>query len=196
MKYFVISDLHFGHINILRYCPNRKYSSIHDMEEDIIKRWNKQVSNEDLVFILGDITFNFNERTIDIFKRFKGRKIVIRGNHDKKPNKLLDYGIELVVDELKFSIYGYTFIMSHYPYRCNYLKYLLYKFLYLFTNKWYHKIRFFNKQPVNKGEYLLHGHIHYGHKIKDNMINVAWDLYNQPITFSEIIKLINRKSKL
>ena len=53
-KNFYIADLHFGHKNIIRY-DNRQFASVDEMDNTLIKNWNSVVSNDDTVYILGDI---------------------------------------------------------------------------------------------------------------------------------------------
>ena len=53
MIYF-IADPHFGHENILKLC-DRPFSSVEEMDELLIRRWNETVSDEDTVYLLGDL---------------------------------------------------------------------------------------------------------------------------------------------
>lgn len=78
MKYY-ISDLHFGHENIIRLC-NRPFRSVEEMDEAMIKNWNSVVKDNDEVYILGD--FNFKSSGEDYLKRLNGKKFLIVGNHD------------------------------------------------------------------------------------------------------------------
>lgn len=52
MNYY-ISDTHFGHRNIIAL-DGRPYHDIQEMKLDMICRWNKRVTGNDTVFILGD----------------------------------------------------------------------------------------------------------------------------------------------
>jgi len=54
MKKFYTSDLHLGYKNILRF-DNRPFQSLDEMTEIIIDNWNNAVSNDDLVYVLGDM---------------------------------------------------------------------------------------------------------------------------------------------
>jgi len=67
IRTYVISDTHFGHINILTFKrsngePLRAFSSIEEMDETIVENWNKTV-------------------------RPNGHKRLVRGNHDLFPTK-------------------------------------------------------------------------------------------------------------
>ena len=55
-KIFYVSDLHFGHFNILRY-DNRPFANTHEMEDVITKHWNSRVRPDDTVYILGDVSW-------------------------------------------------------------------------------------------------------------------------------------------
>lgn len=54
-KIYFTSDLHFCHKNILSY-DNRPYDTIEEMNRDIVETWNSIVSENDIIFLLGDIT--------------------------------------------------------------------------------------------------------------------------------------------
>lgn len=79
---FFTSDLHFGHRNVINFC-NRPYADIKEMSEKLIANWNAVVTNNDIVFVLGD-TFWFNDsRTIKkVLERLNGKEIyILPGNH-------------------------------------------------------------------------------------------------------------------
>ena len=81
MKVFIISDTHFNHANIIKYC-NRPFKDTKEMDEMMIKNWNETVSNKDIVLHLGDFGLGKKEYIASIVKRLNGKKILIMGNHD------------------------------------------------------------------------------------------------------------------
>lgn len=82
MKTFIIADTHFGHENIIRYC-NRPFESASEMDKALITNWNNTISNDDIVWILGDFALSSKDYTKSIIKSLKGRKKLILGNHDR-----------------------------------------------------------------------------------------------------------------
>ena len=82
MKTFVIADPHFGHKNIIQYC-NRPFESVSEMDKAIIDNWNKTVSNDDIIWVLGDFALASRDYTKSIIKSLRGRKRLILGNHDR-----------------------------------------------------------------------------------------------------------------
>ena len=81
MKYY-ISDLHLFHENAIRF-DQRPFESVQQMHDTILKNWNDRVMNGDYVYILGDVSMRGkNEDLIAFVARLKGRKVLIRGNHD------------------------------------------------------------------------------------------------------------------
>lgn len=82
---FFISDMHFGHSNILKFTnpdgsPVRTFSSVEEMDELMIQNWNKTVSPCDKVYCLGDVSIN--KKYISQLYRCNGDKVLIKGNHD------------------------------------------------------------------------------------------------------------------
>lgn len=80
---YFTGDLHFGHENVLRF-DGRPFSSVEEMDEELISRWNNKVGKGDIVYILGDMIWK--SRTDDaatLLNRLNGQKILIKGNHDK-----------------------------------------------------------------------------------------------------------------
>ncbi len=85
-KIFLIADTHFGHENIIKY-ENRPFDDLKDMDEVMIKKWNSVVGKDDIVYHLGDVSFYNKEKTKAIISRLNGKKILIKGNHDKDSNQ-------------------------------------------------------------------------------------------------------------
>lgn len=84
-RIFFSSDHHFGHENVIRFCA-RPYSSVEEMDADMVKRWNEVVGPEDRVFYLGDFAMRMHPRRLrEVFDSLNGIKSFIPGNHDKGP---------------------------------------------------------------------------------------------------------------
>lgn len=82
---WIISDTHFNHHNIIKYC-DRPFKSSQEMDEVLIQNWNSVVKPNDIVYHLGDVYFggNFTPR-----ERLQGRKRLILGNHDNGKDQRL-----------------------------------------------------------------------------------------------------------
>lgn len=81
MKTFITSDHHFGHTNIIKLC-NRPFSSIEEMDAEMVRRWNLLVDKDDLVYHLGDL-FWTEKAAKEILPQLNGVIHLILGNHDK-----------------------------------------------------------------------------------------------------------------
>lgn len=108
-KVFVYSDSHFGHAKIIEYA-NRPYSSVEEMDEDLIRRWNETVSNDDIVFHLGDFAFGSVEKQKSYFDRLNGAKFLVLGNHDGSASRTSRVGF---LDPVKSRIHQYGDIDIH-----------------------------------------------------------------------------------
>lgn len=112
-KVYILSDTHFGHENIIKYC-NRPFTSVQEMDEAMIKNWNSVVDREDTVLHLGDFGLGKREYIRDIIGKLNGKKILIKGNHDHWSDEFYrDAGFWYVS---KFPIvYRNFYILSHAP---------------------------------------------------------------------------------
>lgn len=91
---FLTSDLHFGHVNIIKYC-DRPWNNVDEMERGLINNWNSVVKNDnDIVYMLGDFAMggNLPYRVPMLLSRLRGIKHLIAGNHDPKATTSLDVG--------------------------------------------------------------------------------------------------------
>lgn len=113
MKIFAISDQHYGHENIIKYCKRDVPNAGEDMIR-MIKAHNATVGDDDLVVFVGDVSCSQQGRIWlpKIMEKLKGRKILVRGNHDHiTKSQYLSMGFERVEDILILG--GYVF--CHYP---------------------------------------------------------------------------------
>jgi len=98
MIYFT-ADQHFGHKNIIRYC-GRPYAHTREMDEDMIRRWNEVVTDEDVVYHLGDFALVSSKRLYRYTSRLRGQLHLVIGNHDKTAAKMRRGGFRDVVKRL------------------------------------------------------------------------------------------------
>ena len=82
MKYFT-ADTHFGHRWISK---KRGFSSTDEHDNYIIDKWNSIVKPGDETYILGDLTYDW-ENIGSILQRLNGQKFLIIGNHDRINNR-------------------------------------------------------------------------------------------------------------
>ena len=95
-KIYFIADTHFGDETIIKY-ENRPFCSVREMDEEMIKRWNAVVADEDEVYVLGD--FGADGYEGEVLSKLHGTKYLVKGNHDAKPNaKYREFGFEEVYD--------------------------------------------------------------------------------------------------
>ena len=135
---YYISDTHFGHENIIKHDANngcKQFSSIEEHDNLIIENWNRVVTPQDNIYILGDFSWLYARETEELIKKLNGAKFLIKGNHDRWCNdgackKLFQgiYDYKTIQDDDKMVV------MSHYP------------------------IMFYQSQ--HRGSILLYGHVH------------------------------------
>ena len=154
-----------SHANIIRYC-SRPFTSVEEMDETIIERWNKVVGLHDIIYVLGDFALTGKDRIIEIGKRLNGKKNLILGNHDGASIRTYhEAGFEFVS---KYPILFHDFILlSHNP---------------LFLNE---------NTPYGN----FYGHVHDNPSYKDfskQSACVSVERINYtPISYEEIIKNMN-----
>lgn len=173
MIYF-ISDTHFNHYNIIKYCQ-RPFQDVSEMNNAIINNWNNIVKDEDIVYHLGDFALSKSEEVKKIFEKLKGNIFLIRGNHDGKSIKYYeDIGFHVLAYAL-IKLDKYKLILSHYPLQDN---------------------------LIPQGYINLHGHIH-DKKLNENYpqdsynpdkhLNVSIDVTDyKPLSLKKIIDIRNR----
>lgn len=184
-KIWFTADTHFKHKNIIRYC-NRPFESIEKMDEAIIKNWNDRVSQDDIVYHLGDFALvKSDAEIVNLLKRLNGYIKFLSGNHDKVMKNFFNipiykkefyYKIENLGNYHEFKIEDNFITLNHYAQ--------------IIWNKKHH------------GAWCLCGHSHYNLELvrKDNdgigkILDVGVDGNNfTPYSYEEIKKIMEKKS--
>lgn len=138
---YITSDIHFGHKNIMSFCPvtrARFNNDVDYMNEQIIKEWNAVVTPRDHTYILGDVAFCNAETAAKFVNRLNGSKTLIRGNHDTKliKSQVFQDCFLVIQDYYSLSIDGVKVVMFHYP-----------------ISEW---------DQMHRGSVHFHGHVHGG----------------------------------
>ena len=88
-KTWLVSDTHFHHANILNFVDSNtglkvrpEFSSVDEMDEVMIERWNSVVNKGDKVYHLGDVFIGDKDKFKKLWPKLNGTKNLIVGNHD------------------------------------------------------------------------------------------------------------------
>jgi len=161
MIYFT-SDIHFFHENILKYQEStRPFDTVEEMNDFIIRKWNRTVTNKDEIYVLGDFAMGHKEKAIKLIKKLNGHIHLIRGNHDHFSK---EQEAEIFSSAQDYKVLRYNkerFVLFHYPIqewdRCYY------------------------------GDMHLHGHSHGNLKdIKPNRFDMGWDIHKRLVSIEEV----------
>lgn len=152
-RIWVTSDLHFGHQNIIRLGKGRPFATIEEHDQTLIDNWNSVVSNEDLVYILGDIYLGVDGEYLEkIFRQLKGAIHVIIGNHDRRKEMAYLLNKNLIQSLRDYHELRYRSEVDNKVYRFPMFHYPILEFNGAYKN---------GKNKVNTPIYIhLYGHIH------------------------------------
>lgn len=177
------SDHHFGHANCIKYC-NRPFSSIEEMDQALIDRWNEIVGPKDTVWHLGDFTLGTWGIADKYLKQLQGN-IQILGSlfhHDRRwiPNpgdrlktKTGWLYVRQCVEAIEYDLAGYgpencAIILCHYPFA-------------VWDRKHY-------------GSWHLHGHSHGKYKGEGKILDVGVDCHNfYPVSLEQVREIMDGK---
>lgn len=182
MARFWLSDLHLRHRNIGGYEPGRQMaarsSRVEDLDAMLIDRWCAVVGTDDEVWLLGDGAMGPIDDSLPLLGGLPGRIILVPGNHDRCwhghrnaevwRQLYLDAGVDTIVDgPTGVDIAGWRVVVSHLPY----------------VGDSGDEDRYVEFRPVDRGRWLIHGHVHSRWRQRHRMINVgvdAWDFSPVP----------------
>jgi len=79
--YFFTADEHYNHSKIIGYC-NRPFDNVTEMNEELIKRHNEVVGENDITVHCGDFYLGPKLLVYDIIEQLNGQHIFLKGSHD------------------------------------------------------------------------------------------------------------------
>ena len=162
MNMWLTADWHLGEgrFDLMQ----RPFKTILEHNKTIIDRHNEVVKKDDLVYVVGDVVYQ-KAAEPDLVMRWlnhmNGRKILIRGNHDRvfSDEQFAPYFESVIPDGegLELEIEGIPCYITHYP------------------------------TQGRADRFNLVGHIHGAFKFQLNMLNVGVDVHHfRPVNFKEI----------
>lgn len=195
---YFTSDLHLGHANIIQYC-NRPFDGVHKMDLAIIANWNDTITDDDIVFILGDFCWRLNSAAIKWYiNELKGRKILILGNHDKSEKvyqglleKVYDGFINIKVRDLTAKEGYQRLTLCHYPmlswYQSHRGAWQLFGHMH---NETLHSIEDAEKGGEEVSDFLK-SEYKYSDRLRKNQYDVGVDGNNfTPLSYEKVKKII------
>lgn len=162
---FITSDQHFGHKRIIELC-DRPFRDLDEMQETLIRRYNDRVQPGQICVWAGDSFFSRVDAMAYIMSRLNGRKVLVRGNHDKRTRTAYRRaGFEEVFPEIECVLAKTPCKIRHIP-------------------------------PVYpKGDVIIHGHTHSTKRLSAVGVHVGVDAWGYaPASRQEIEELIKKKS--
>ena len=109
METFFTGCEHYYHKNAIKY-DNRPFSNVDEMNNELIKRHNSIVTENDRVIHVGDFTLAGVAPAQEIIKQLQGRHIFLIGNHD---SWLKNKGRDIWQGKIN----GQVIVACHYPLR-------------------------------------------------------------------------------
>lgn len=175
---FFTSDLHIGHARIIELC-NRPFRDVDDMNEQLVENWNERVTDDDVVFILGDLALGKIDDSLEWVKHLLGRKMLVPGNHDRvwsghpKPGKPIrevdveryqDAGLYIMDEQIPYvtEVGAPTWTLCHFP----------------DVGDSHDEDRYdaWRPAPPRKPNVIVHGHVHTAWAENGPRINVGVDV--------------------
>lgn len=176
MADFFTSDEHHDHGNIIEYV-HRPFKNKNEMMKVIIERYNDTVSENDVVYHLGDISMvgssriHFFESLTKKYRKVKSRHLILGNHDDLKPFAYVNIGLFTTVHTAFWTqISGQRVVMAHDP--------AIY-------------------QPAIWDSVMLCGHVHKLFKtIPDQkLVNVGVDVWDfRPVRFEELMDYLNSQA--
>jgi calcineurin-like phosphoesterase family protein len=149
-KTYITADLHLGESRF--QLMGRPFTSTEEHNGTILERHNALVRPDDTLIIVGDVVYEKTPEYLPLIATFNGRKILIRGNHDRvfTDADLAPYFEQIIPegDGLDIKAGNLECWITHYP------------------------------TQGQMGKFNLVGHIHAAFKYQLNMLNIGVDVHH------------------
>lgn len=202
MTMYYTSDLHFGHANIIRFC-DRPFSGVPEMNSRLVELWNETVTDDDTVWVLGDVALGSLDESLAQIGRLAGHKVLVPGNHDRcwegdralrtgdpearerrrvvARERYLNAGFAEIHDRPSPITFGDQEVdLSHFPYE----------------GDSHGADRFVEYRPVDRGGWVVHGHVHNTWRQRGRQINVGVDVWGgRPVAAETVSGLVSAGSR-
>lgn len=190
MTTFFTADLHLGHARISELA-GRPFSNVPVMNASLVKAWNSRVTEQDTVWVLGDVCMGPIAESLNLISLLNGHKILVPGNHDRcwegHGKRALDWDVRYRAagfDHIyqppvlsDFDVNGSPVLLSHFPYRGD--------------SGDHTTDRYADHRPEDLGNWLLHGHTHGRWRQRGRMIDVGVDAWGgRPVSEHAIAEMI------
>lgn len=112
-NFWIISDTHFGHYNMVKLCDRPLNHS-----EKIAEKWDKLVDENDNILHLGDLSLWFGpsrDLWADFAAQRPGNKFLIKGNHDVEEDEYYEKRGFKVIDPFITRLGTKKLFFSHEP---------------------------------------------------------------------------------
>lgn len=180
-KVFFVSDFHYDHDKSFIWGV-RGYKNVEEMNETQVRNWNSVITNNDVVFHLGDLKFGRNITYESVLRRLNFKRIYLMpGNHFSGYQDI----VENMVGHCGYLLDGYKEVQPI-P---NYFE-LWYRKQFIVLC--HYPIGSWNK--IRKGSYQLFGHCHGTYKnISGKQIDVGFDNFPVPPSFEDIKRILDKQ---
>lgn len=198
---FFTSDWHIGHEKVIEY-SNRPFKDVEHMHRVLINNYNSMVTDDSVCYFLGDVGVCKSDVMNKVLSKLKGIKVLVLGNHDKKPNGMYALGFDVVLYSATLYVAKQRVTMSHCPLLGVYRENTKNMIGTTEGENWHGESRD-NRKPftlTDEGQFHLHGHIHSpnkGRSVKElgRQYDVGVDANNyKPVSISQIESWIARCS--
>jgi calcineurin-like phosphoesterase family protein len=181
---FFTSDTHFGHANIIRY-SSRPYPDVDVMNDGLVDAWNDTVRPADEVWHLGDVVMGNAAETLRLVPRLHGRKLLVPGNHDRCweghrslgpwRQRYIDAGFTVLPSQVTTTLADREVLLCHFPY----------------SGDSHDEDRYRSHRPLDRGQWLVHGHVHEKWRQAGRQVNVGTDVWDyRPVAAEAVEDLI------
>lgn len=196
-KLYFTSDWHIGHANSLKF-DNRPFADLDDMHTQLVKTFNYWVPKHGITYFLGDFAMGDISTAQKVLKALNGRKVLIRGNHDRNFDSCYNMGFDLVLNKAEIMLGKHRITMSHCPLRGIHREDLSSMLGTKPGEHWHGESRHSDWASwPDEGQFHLHGHIHSPNKGRSQKIlgrqfdvGVPANKY-KPVSIGEIQSWIN-----